>query len=390
MNSIFKVSAKNPYLLIIGLVLIMMSKLAFAQTIVISGNQTINKPVSYDNVTLDMSNGSFTVVKSGKLQITNSVVNVTISAANPFFATLNQGSLILKGNTFNVIASGIMPNPSAQALYNLIQVTRGTLNIEANQFMVDKAFSVGFIKTNPSFNTQGFQILQNKIQNFHGGIYLYNSSLAEVDDNSFENVSFANIFNFGNMNNYKRNIFSFPGNLDLGDAIDIINSDTIIIRDNIISSSSNYGIFIMGGQNLFIQNNKITDGLSYGIFIQTPQPVIQSKNKYLAQLLGKYKMTFLLNNAISITNNYFEQNRYGLAGEEIQNLTVTDNIFIQRFNDNASRQHWTDNTVLLPSATNVTWLNNSYKEAFTQDNEGDNSQALDIVPFPASGGVSLP
>ncbi len=389
MNNI-KITAKKLYCLILGLTLVLISNLAFAATIVISGNKIIKTAVKYDHVTLDMSNGSFTLTKSGKLEISDSIINISISSANPFFASLDQGRLILKRNSVNVTASGIVQNPTSPALYRLIQVTHGTLDLEQNQFAVNQPYSIGFIITNPSFDTQGFKILENKIRNFHGGIYLYNSSHAEVDDNSFENVSFSNVLNIGSMNNYKRNIFSFPGNLSLGNAIDIINSDTAIVEDNIISSSSNYGIFIMGSQHLFIENNKLTDGLSYGIFIQTPAPIIQSKNKYLTQLLGKYKMAILPNQDISITDNYFEQNRYGLAGEVVQDLTVDNNIFIQRFNDSAARQHWTDNNVLLASASNLTWTNNSYKEAFTQDNEGDNTQALNIVPFPATGGVILP
>lgn len=390
MKSNFKTKVKKFPNFLLGLVLMLMSNLCFAQTIIINGNQIINQTTKYDHVVLDMTNGSFTLTKNSLLEIKDCIINITISAGNPFFATLNQGHLVLGKNVFNVTTSGITPNSHALSLYHLIQVNQGTLNLTGNQFTVDKPFTVGFITTNLNFITEGFKIYGNRIQNFHGGIYLYNSNNAEINDNSFENVSYANIFNIGNMSNYKRNIFSFPGNLSLGDAIDIINSDSITIEDNIIASGSNYGIYIMGGQHLFIDNNKITDGLAYGIFIQAPTPILINKNSYLTQLLAKYKMKSSANSAISITNNYIAQNRYGLAGDLVQGLIAEDNIFIQRFNDSASRQYWTNNDVLLASATNVTWVNNLYKEAFTQDNEGDNSNALNFVSFPAHGGVSLP
>jgi hypothetical protein len=44
---------------------------------------------------------------------------------------------------------------------------------------------------------------------------------------------------------------------------------------------------------------------------------------------------------------------------------------------------------LLPSVTNLTWLNNTYKEAFTQDISGDNTPSLQFVNFPAHGGVFI-
>lgn len=374
----------------LGIILLLGSTLGFAQTIVITGVKVIDKPTTYENVVLDLTNGAFAINKNGVLKILNSTVNVTLSPGNPFFASLNRGHLVLEKDVFNVTSSGLSPSPTTQPLVWLIQVNRGTLNLAGNQFTSAMPYTTGFITTNVDFNTEGFQINRNMIKNFHGGVYLYHSNNADVNDNSFENVSFSNIFNMGNMSNFKRNTFSFPGNLSQGDAIDIVDSTSLTIQDNIISSSSSYGIFIMGGQNLFIDNNMLTDGLSYGIFIQTATPTLISKNKNLAPVLAKHKFVCAANSAITITNNYLAQNRYGLAGEVVSGLDVEDNVFIQRFSDNASRQHWTNNDVLLAAATNVTWLNNLYKEAFTQDNGGDNTQALNFVDFPAHGGVSLP
>ena len=70
-------------------------------------------------------------------------------------------------------------------------------------------------------------------------------------------------------------------------------------------------------------------------------------------------------------------------------MNVTNNYFSQRFEDAASRKFWTDNTNLLINVTNLTWTHNFYKEAFTQEEGGDNSKSLNFIAFPQTGGISL-
>ncbi len=357
--------------------------------IVLHGNQVITTPTSYNHQTLDLTDGRFTVNPGGSLDIENSTINITISSGNPYFVLLNSGQLTLKNNAVNVKAGSITPNPSVQAAYQLMTISNGQVNIATNTFSIDTPFTVGLLSTQTTL-TSGFQITGNTINSFHGGLYLSNSNNAEVDGNVFSNVSYANIFNMGNLNNFNHNLFSFPGNLNQGDAIDIVNSNGVTIAGNIIASGSNYGISVMGGQNLFIENNKITDGLSYGIIIQTPSMAELRKNKSLSQLLAGRKFKLTVNSNIVITNNYIAQNKYGLTGGVIDKLIVTNNMFIQRFTDSSIRQYWTNNDNLLPSVTNLTWLDNQYKEAFTQDNAGDNTPSLQFVTFPAHGGVFIP
>lgn len=374
--------------LICGAGLLMVSSVSFAAPIAIHGNHTITTPVVYQNAELDMTDGRFTIAPGGSLTIENSTINVTISPSNPYFTSLTSGSLNLKKNIFQVHVVGIAANPNVKSNYNLIPIKRGTINIASNEFSVDSEFTVGFLGTE-NFNTNGFMINSNTIRNFHGGIYLTNSHKADINFNTFENVSFANVYNMGNLNNIKGNTFSFPGNLKLGDAIDIVNSNAVDVADNVVSSGSNYGIYIAGGSNLIVENNKIMDNASYGIFIATPTLKEISKHKYLASLIGKLDTRTLANSEIWILNNYVSQNRFGLAGGVVDKLDVENNIFIQRFSDNFSRQFWTNNDNLLPLATQVTWLNNSYKEAFTQEVPGNNVEALQFVVFPAHGGVVL-
>ncbi len=363
--------------------------LVYAETIKVNGNQIITKSMTYKNVKLDMTHGSFTIKNNAVIDIENSTVDVTISPSNPFYIYLTSGSVTLKNNVFNVVSSGIIQNPNIQSPYKLIQVDKGDVTITDNTFTIDTPYTVALFTTNIKYLTNGFQIQGNKIKNFHGGIYLANSNNAEIDNNVFTNVSFSNIFNNGNINNYHGNAFIFPGNLKLGNAFDIVNSDTVNLVDNIISSGSNYGIFILGSKNILLDNNKITDGLSYGIFIQTPTFSSIKNDKYLSNLLPKQKLNFYANDTITITNNIIAQNRYGLAGGVISNLTVEKNTFIQRFADSKTRQFWTNNHILLPSVTNLIWQNNLYKEAFTQEVPGNNNLSLQFVYFPPNGGVSL-
>jgi hypothetical protein len=384
-------SAKLIYLanLFAGTLLFFSSSTSCLAAIILHGNQVINTPTTYTNVTLDLTDGRFTINAGGSLTIQNSTIDSTISPSNPFFVQMNNGGLNLQNNDVNVKVSGISQNSDTKALYNLINITNGTLNVTNNAFQIDTPFTVGLLGTLGTAATSGYVFNNNSINNFHGGIYLLNSNNAQVNENEFTNVSFSNIYNTGNLSNFSGNIFSFPGNLTLGNAFDIVNSDGLTISNNVIASGSNYGISIVGGSNLFIENNKITDGKSYAIIIQTPASTEISKSKYLSQLMPKKKIRLVSNNNIVISNNYISQNKYGLTGGIIDQLIVTNNIFIQRFTDTSVRQYWTNNDNLLPAVTNLTWIDNTYKEAFTQDISGDNTPSLQFVNFPAHGGVFI-
>lgn len=357
--------------------------------IVIHGNQVINTTKHYDHVSLDLTDGRFTLNTGAVLKIENSTIDVTISPTNPYFILLNNGQLILNNNIVHVKSSGITPDPNTKSAYQLIRIQNGYITIAKNTFSIDTDYSVGLLETAGVSTTTGFNINSNTINHFHGGFYLVNTNNAKIVDNTFNNVSFANIFNMGNLSNFNRNIFSFPGNLKFGNALNIVNSDGLTISDNIISSSSNDSIIIMGSQNVFMDNNKITDGQAYAINILTPTLAEMRKNSSLSHFSNR-KLKFLNNDNILISNSYFSQNKYGLTGGVIDKLIVTNNTFIQRFIDNGTRQYWTNNDNLLSDVSNLLWFDNEYKEAFTQDITGDNTDALKFVTFPAHGGVSIP
>lgn len=380
-----RIGLRNKWLL--GLTLFWsLSAYCFAD-IVLHGEQVINKPTTYDHVTLDLTDGRFSIRPGGSLTISNSTVRVQISQANPNFVQMINGNLNLQANQVNVTTT-LSSNAQVKFFdFDLIRVDQGTVSINKNNFTIDKPYTIGFLSTGIQYFTKGFRITENTIDNFHGGVYLNKSSEAEISRNKFTNVSFSSIFNNGNMNTFDRNLIVFPGNLYLGDAIDIFNSNGVTVSNNLISSGANSGVSITGGNNIFIKNNKITDGKEFAIVINTPSLAALKKNTYWMQLLPKGKISFFDNNNIVISYNYLAQNKYGLKAGIVDNLVVFGNIFIQRFNDPTSRQFWTNNDNLLPEVANLAWGHNEYKEAFTQDNEGDNSLALKFVSFPRRGGV---
>lgn len=372
-----------------GILFFLTYQLSYATTIVISGNTPINTHTVYDSVTLDMTNGNFSLLQNGVLVIKNSTINVTLSPSNPFFTLINGGKLVMLDSIVNVTTSGIVANPDAKQPYQLVRVSNGGLVLKHNTMTIDQNYMAGLVDTQ-DVATSDLVIDDNSIKNFHGGLYLINSDSPSVTDNIFENVSFSNVFLNGHLGTVERNTFNFPGFLHNGDAVDVINADGITIADNIVASSSGYGFYVLGGTNVLIDSNKITDGKSYAIFIDTPIDISKVKHNYLAKMLGKRKMTFQTNTNISISNNYISLNRYGITGGVVDGLNASNNTFIQRFNTAAMRQFWTDNDVLLPQVANLTWNNNLYKEAFTQEVPGDNTNALQFVTFPAHGGVVLP
>ncbi|HEX4044317.1 MAG TPA: hypothetical protein VHZ76_01455, partial [Gammaproteobacteria bacterium] len=149
----------------VGAAFLLSSNLCFANLIVITGNNIINKPTTYKNDVLDMTNGRFTIKNGGSLEIENSIINSTISSANPYLANLTDGSVSLKNNTVNVSVDGITPNANSKPAYHLIEIQRGLVDISNNSFLASTAFTLGFLETQ-EFKTNGINISKNKIKNF--------------------------------------------------------------------------------------------------------------------------------------------------------------------------------------------------------------------------------
>jgi len=366
---------------------------AFADKAHVTCPTVVKSAVVYTNTVVDLACG-FEIKNGGSVNIQNSTVNMTISSANPWFAHLSGGDLVLSGSTFNIVTQNVTADPNHDPQYQLIRADRGNLSLAGNSFSVAQLFTTGFMTTNAAAGTtNNFYIHGNTISNFQGGIYLPGSDNFEVSNNTFSNVSLASIFTMGSTGSISGNIFSFPGNLVSGDAIDVVDSDNLTISDNIIASGVGYGIMVAGSDSIAIDSNKISDGQLFAVMIQPAASVKGTLARYRQQYLSAHKNRAVRstgNSNITVTNNYMAQNRYGLTASSVDGLTVQNNIFIQNFSTAVARTYWTSNANLLTGVSNLVWSENLYKEAFSQEVPGDNILAKQFVTFPEQGGVIWP
>lgn len=379
---------KTQALYCLGVILMLMGNTCFAQTIIIPKNFVIFEDTTYNGVTLDMRAGNIILENNATLTIKKCIINGTLSETNPVLINVSSGNLRLKNNTVTINTVGLNPHPATQSLQNAIQVAMGKVDLDKNTFTIDKSYTAGLLITTASIPTTGFTITKNTFKNFHGVLYLIASDNALIQDNNFLLNSYGHIVSIGNNTQVIHNTISFSGNDRLGNAIDIIDSDQATISKNLLLTPTCHGIYILNSHNVTIDSNRVYGGITYAITLLTYPEVLPPKY-YLAKALAHYKMKNSLSSNISVTNNFMSQNRFGLAATDVNGLAVSNNIFIQRFADAASRKFWTDNKVLLSNVTGLTWTNNTYKEAFTQSATGDNSQSFHFVPFPITGGVVL-
>lgn len=376
---------------ILGVIFMFFASSCFAKPIVIPRVTVIDRPTKYDGVILDLTKGSFLVTNNATLQIENSTINGTISPDNPFLINVVNGQIYLKNTKVHVNALNIIPDPIQPSIYYVINVAKGMVTLLKNQFDINEAYTAGLLTTG-RFSTSHFDISFNKIRNFHGGVLLKYSNQALVSYNRFLNVSISNVFMLGGKGNViKNNTILFPGNNNVGDGIDVIDSDNISLLRNYIALGSCYSVVILRGTDVYIDHNMITGGITYALYITPSIGFKDDYNKFLWSLIEKnVKLTDLYaNKNIQITNNYLAQNRYGLSAKNVDGLIVKNNIFIQRFSSGSNRKFWTNNDVLLQDNVNVNWVNNLYKEAFTQEPKGNNGHSSRFTAFPSRNGVVL-
>lgn len=378
----------NGLIVLAGLVLLMIGKIAYAETIVIYPNTVISYPRTYENVTLDLSRGSFIIKENVKLTIKNCNIVGTLSPTNPILFSIEKGSLDMSGTQVNVTTADIAPHDMTQSLQYVVSVNQGKVFLTNNNFKIDKNFTAGFMITNASIPTSGFQITNNTFEKFHGVLYLLASDSALISDNVLTKNSYGHIVIMGNNTKITHNTISFSGYNRLGDAIDLIDASNITINKNILLTPTCHGIYVLNSHDLLIDSNRIFGGITYAMNIYT-YPETSYAEKDVKAILPNHKMQNLISNNITISNNVMSQNRYGIASSDTDNLVVKNNYFVQRFEDNDSRVFWTNNSILLKNVTNLTWTNNLYKEAYTQAINGDNSHSNQFVVFPATGGVSF-
>lgn len=381
-----KISRKKIFQIsIIGSFLSLTSITSFAESILqLSGKKIIDRPTVYRDVSIDMTNGSFVVINNASLSLIHTKVKGKFSTTNSVLFNILDGHLILNENKFDLDAESIPPNPKATSLYPTISVTKGDVRFTRNNFSVNEPYRASLLLTGYAPTTD-FVIRSNKINNFHGGLFLINSNNALVSNNVFSKVSLSNIFTKNSHNNvYSNNKMLYSGN----NGIDIIDSHDIEFKNNYITLSSCYSIFILRSENLLLDRNKIIGGITYAIDIA---PTIGLKDPYAQHLLPFVSATgtnpnIFKNKNIRITNNYISQNRFGIATTNLDGLLVENNIFIQKFSTDKNRQFWTNNSILLQDTLHIDWKNNLYKEAFNQNADSD-PIAFKFVEYPETGGV---
>lgn len=390
MELIYKVhkTIQSKYYYCLGLLFLLLSNACLAQTVIIPPNTVISHSKTYDNVTLDMTNGSFIITNDATLTINNSIITGTISKKNPLLINVDKGALTLNNNQVNIKAVGISPHSTTQSLHYVMQLAMGRLSMNDNYFQVDKPFAVGLLITSASIPTSGISIVNNKIERFHGAIYLLGTDNAVISGNTLVKNTYGNLVVIGSNSKIVGNTVYFSGNNRLGNSIDVIDSNNILVSKNLILTPTCHGIYVFNSHDVVVDHNRIAGGITYAMNILS-YPEKLSSNDYIADLVRDHKFKNLISKNITITNNFMSQNRYGIASSDVDGLIVQNNLFIQRFENNAARKFWTNNVTLLQHVTNLTWSNNQYKEAFTQEEDGDNSKSSNLVLFPQTGGITL-
>lgn len=371
-----------------GFILLCMSVDAYA--INIAPNTIIRTPTFFKNTEIDLTNGNFIVKNNALLSIENCTIKGALSAENPKLIKVEDGSLTLSNNTITISAPTIVPHPDVQSLTYVVWLYNARLQMNNNKITMTAPFTAGLLITDIRTWTDNLKISNNRIEGFHGALYLLNTVNSTIENNILIRNSYGNIVVIGDRITISGNHVLFSGNdlIGNGDAIDVIDSDNIDIINNVITTPGCYGIWIMSSANVAINLNTITGGVTYGINMTNLESSQFLHAEKVLRALGKKEMRHQLSNHITIMNNALHQNKYGIIAEGVDQLIIANNFFSQRFSSNSERQFWTDNNNLLKNVTGLIWQNNLYKEAFSQQNIGDNSKT-EFRPYPASGGVII-
>lgn len=362
-----------------------------AYAIVIGPNTIISTSTTISNTTVDLTAGNFIVKEGATLTLQNNTITGTLSAANPNLISVERGTLTMLNNRVSIDTSSITPMPGTEATYYAIRLGRASTSLIKNEFIANQPLRGGLLTTSLILPANNITIDDNSFENFHGVLYLLNSHNTNVLFNLFKLNSSGNLVIVGSNAAISDNRFYFSGRNKLGDAIDIIDSENIKVTKNVVFTPTSQGIAVVLSRDLVIDSNTISGGITYAINLLSNEG-IKNSSPYLANVISglqKQGLKHRVTNDITISRNFMSQNRYGIAATNVDNLTVTGNYFSQRFNSIAERKFWTDNSILLRNVTALLWQDNFYKEAFTQENGGDNSLTENIVPFPATGGITL-
>lgn len=376
---------------ILFLLIILFQPLANASPITIIGRNVIDRDTTYEHRVLDLTRGYFVIENNAKLVLDHCLVLGSLNPEKTHLIYLNKGSFLIQNSLFNISTTNIPENPLRQSIYSVFFVSEGQVNLFRNRFTIDKPYTASLFVTD-KYPTRDINIRGNQLEYYHGGFILNNTQNAILSGNQFSRVSTTNILLLKSKHSrIENNEIFFSGNNNIGDGIDLIDSENIALQGNTIASGSCYSVSILRCKKISLESNRIMGGITHAIIIlgasvsHYPNPSLRS---YFEESSSSNN-TASKSQDIKITHNYLSQNRYGIAASNVEELLVTDNLFIQRFLDDKKRKFWTNNEILLKEVKNLTWLRNKYKEAYPQKRPDSVEKSSRLLEFPTSGGVSL-
>jgi len=136
-------------------------------------------------------------------------------------------------------------------------------------------YKFGFFQSQQLPKSSVVQIIENKIEGFHGVYYVNGTEKSVIRNNELRRNSFGNIV-ASNSSKLKitNNKVIFPGNGTSGDGLTVSGGVDIEILDNEVIAGSCYGIWLISTSKsplseIIVKNNIITDGITSGIYISS-------------------------------------------------------------------------------------------------------------------------
>lgn len=112
----------------------------------------------------------------------------------------------------------------------------------------------------------------------------------------------------------------------IGGNITIINSRNIIIKDNVISNSIYFGIFVYNSSNVTIIHNVISDAYYDGISIRKSKNITIEFNTIANNTNGNGISVWDYSSFVNITENHIINNQCGVFVLFSSNVSVKDNV----------------------------------------------------------------
>jgi len=296
--------------------------------------------------------GSFTIKGVGQIVVESGVVS--ISGAEITWqgqpethqsAVVQQGGeLLFQDNDVTILEQPWRDDHVAAGLFFLRTEAGDSAVIDGNTITAKSKYAAGFLWVSGIEDTGGVSVTNNQIWGAHAGIYMIGSDGAVIAGNTLTKVSFGNIVtHLADNLLIERNRIIFHGDGTSGDGLTIVGGSDILIRRNLITLGTCYGIQILPAEGermhgIAIRNNTISDGITTALYLNgTADNFIED---------------------VSIRGNIVSGNMgWGLLGTYLSDVSVSQNVFTGNV-PTAEPQHllgaevevaeWSDNLAGIP------------------------------------------